>query len=375
MAAIIQRNGQKTWTAVFRDLNGKQLWRRLEAKNRREAQKEADLLEDVAKKRQSGQRLRKTFADLCSIYGEESQQISTVRDSVAGWLEAKKPEISATTYDAYKTACEALLAFLGSRADREIGGITRKDLTSFRNALAANRAPKTTNKYVQVLKMIFKQAKRDGQALENPAEYLDPVKNTTKVARRAFTTAEIQAILAVADDEWKSLIKFGLYTGQRLGDLATLTRENIDTQRGTITFKTKKTGKTLTLPIGPSLATHLSGLPSSDNPSSPIHPRAFEVVRKQGRVGTLSNWFRDLLAEVSLADKVTHRASKSGRRAPSALSFHSLRHTAVSLLKDAGIPQAVVQEFVGHRSEAMSARYTHVGPEALQKAAAALPEV
>jgi site-specific recombinase XerD len=58
-----------------------------------------------------------------------------------------------------------------------------------------------------------------------------------------------------------------------------------------------------------------------------------------------------------------------------ALSFHSLRHTAVSLLKDAGIPQAVVQELIGHDSKAMSALYTHVGREALEKAVAKLPKL
>jgi len=52
-----------------------------------------------------------------------------------------------------------------------------------------------------------------------------------------------------------------------------------------------------------------------------------------------------------------------------------LRHTAVSLLKEAEIPQAVVQELVGHDSEQMSALYTHVGRETLERAAAALPEI
>jgi integrase len=56
-------------------------------------------------------------------------------------------------------------------------------------------------------------------------------------------------------------------------------------------------------------------------------------------------------------------------------SFHSLRHTAVSLLKDAGIPDAVVMALVGHESTAISYRYTHVGKESLAKAAAALPEL
>jgi integrase len=52
-----------------------------------------------------------------------------------------------------------------------------------------------------------------------------------------------------------------------------------------------------------------------------------------------------------------------------------LRHTAVSLLKDAGIPDSVVMALVGHESAAMSARYTHVGREALARAAASMPEI
>ena len=46
---------------------------------------------------------------------------------------------------------------------------------------------------------------------------------------------------------------------------------------------------------------------------------------------------------------------------------------AVSLLKDTGVPQTVVQELIGHDALQMSQQYTHIGIEALQKAAAALP--
>jgi site-specific recombinase XerD len=45
------------------------------------------------------------------------------------------------------------------------------------------------------------------------------------------------------------------------------------------------------------------------------------------------------------------------------------------MLKDAGVPDSVVQALVGHESAAMSHRYTHVGKEALAKAARSLPEI
>ena len=40
-----------------------------------------------------------------------------------------------------------------------------------------------------------------------------------------------------------------------------------------------------------------------------------------------------------------------------------------------GIPAAVFMEMIGHDSEQMSEHYTHVGSEALKKAADSLPDV
>jgi integrase len=60
-------------------------------------------------------------------------------------------------------------------------------------------------------------------------------------------------------------------------------------------------------------------------------------------------------------------------RKPTELSFHSLRHTAATLLEQAGVARAVVQAITGHSSDRMSELYTHVGIEALAKATAALP--
>jgi integrase len=207
---------------------------------------------------------------------------------------------------------------------------------------------------------------------------VETVRETRGKARRPFTLEQIRSVLAVADPEWQSLIKFGLYTGQRLADLSLLTWANIDLGLNEILLVTKKTGKHLTIPLSAPLQHHILGLPRSDKPTTPLHPRAFKAVTEQGRAVSISNWFSDLLFQAGLREKLSHQSRGIGRntrRSNSELSFHSLRHTAVSLLKDAGIPQAVVQELIGHDSEKMSALYTHVGREALQKAAAALPEV
>ena len=51
------------------------------------------------------------------------------------------------------------------------------------------------------------------------------------------------------------------------------------------------------------------------------------------------------------------------------------RHTATSLMKNAGISPAIVQEFIGHDSPEMSANYTHIEMDAMRKAADAMPDL
>ena len=55
--------------------------------------------------------------------------------------------------------------------------------------------------------------------------------------------------------------------------------------------------------------------------------------------------------------------------------FHSLRHRATSLLKSAGVSDAVAMEFIGHDSKSVSRQYTHIPTEMLKQAAAKMPDI
>ena len=91
------------------------------------------------------------------------------------------------------------------------------------------------------------------------------------------------------------MIFFGLYTGQRLGDIATLQWNNLDLVRGELRLSTRKTGKTLVLPLAAPLRKHMKLFSASSyEPSAPIHPKAFDLVERQHKTGTLSNQFADL---------------------------------------------------------------------------------
>jgi integrase len=59
----------------------------------------------------------------------------------------------------------------------------------------------------------------------------------------------------------------------------------------------------------------------------------------------------------------------------SELSFHSLRQSAVTLLKASSLSDVFAREIEGHESAAISRQYTHLGTEDLRRAMQRVPDV
>jgi integrase len=101
-----------------------------------------------------------------------------------------------------------------------------------------------------------------------------------ETSRAAMDSYEktMRAFLEVADDEWRSMLRFGVFTGQRLYDIATLRWGQIDLAREEIRLTVKKTGKGLTLPLAGPLLRHVLTLAAPADPEAPAHPRAFASI-------------------------------------------------------------------------------------------------
>jgi integrase len=126
------------------------------------------------------------------------------------------------------------------------------------NSLAKTLSAKSANHNLKVIRMLFKAAQRDELLIQNPAEFVNTLRQRSTSDKRPFTLAEIQAVLSVADPEWQSLIRFGFYTGQRLGDLAVLRWSNIDLAKDEIRFVTAKTGRRMIIPLSEGLRAHIA---------------------------------------------------------------------------------------------------------------------
>ena len=376
MASLWRRSKSRYWTACFTALDGRQLKRSTKTTSRTEALKLANEFERAARAKRTALQMRKVISDLHrEITGEAIGSMSST-NFVAEWLARKKPEISDATFRFYDGQLRRFLAFLGPKADDEIATINRADVVSFRNLLAESLTGKRVNQTLKAVRTIFRAARRDGHLGEDPTEFIESVREREQSNRRPFTMAEVRAVMAVAGDEWKSLVHFGLYTGQRLSDLATLTWRQLDFDRDEIRLTTSKTGRRQILPDRPAPKITLESLQRPGDLSAPLHPHAFGHLERTGRVARLSNEFADVLKKAGLRRKSSKPLAGTGQRAKrnlNELSFHSLRHTATSIMKEAGILASVVQDFIGHDDKTMSRHYTHTGSEALRKAAEVLP--
>ncbi len=377
MASIHKMPNSKYWYAQLTLPDGTRTFRATHATNRAKARKIADKMDEANKlareKRLTEQKARAFIKEIYEIANTDTLQSDTVKTYSESWLKRKEHEVADSSLLEYKKTVEHLAASLGKRFELPMDTITRHDATRFRDSLAKRVSGSTTNKYLKIARVLWGAAQRDGITQYNPFASVAIVK-ATRSKRRPFTMNELKRILKVCSEEWRGMVLFGLYTGQRIGDLARLTWANVDTVNEEIHLITSKTGRAMNIPIATPLMRYIETLVAADETDAPIFPSLANQPS-----GTLSNGFRSVLASAGLVENSpNHQGTGKGRdsrRATGGLSFHCLRHTHTSLLKNAGVGEGVAMELVGHDSPAISQRYTHIEGKALRRAVNKLPDV
>ena len=243
MASLRKKEQSKYWFACFTLVDGSRTQRSTRTTDRKTAQRLADEFEAAARRRSTARQAQRVIADIFRRETGSALPTETTRKYFASWLTRKKPETAASTYIFYAGKAKRFLEWLGDTADAEVSRISSSAVLKFRTSETERVSAGTVNHEIKFLRMVFEQAKRDGLIADNPADSIKLVKRKDRSNRRPLTIPEVKRLLAIADDEWRSLISFGLYTGQRLGDLAALTWANVDLERSEIRFVTGKTGR------------------------------------------------------------------------------------------------------------------------------------
>lgn len=384
MASVHRKTGRPFWFCAYRESDGRRVFKSAKTGNKKQAEQICRAWEKAANLKRldklTPERAREIIAEgVANVFAASGETLpsSTTSAWIARWLAAKELETEPTTFARYNGILKRFLKHLNGKQDRDLSTIRPTDVQAFRDGIAKELSRASANVSLKVLRMCLGAALKQGILTANPAVAVDTLKTRGENKRRPFTLTEIKKLLKAAKgSEWEGMILFGIYTGQRLGDLARLTWQVIDLEKGELSICTRKTGRRLILPLAKPLQQYLEGLPSTDDPKAPVFPTASALANK--RTGTLSNQFYEILAQTGLVVERSREREKDGRnkgREVSELSFHSLRHTATTLLKAAGASDVIAREIIGHDSEAISRGYTHLGADDLRQHVNRMPDV
>jgi integrase len=392
MPSVHRQPGRPYWFCAFsiwnpQTLSSRRVFRSTKTRDKKQALEICRAWHRAALKARNGKLsvdaarevIAQGVSDVFTAANIESLPSASIKSWCETWTEAKAIETEESTHARYKRVIERFTGFLGeAKSKRDLSTLQASDVARFRDREAKELSRSTANLGVKVLRICLGEAARQGLLAVNAAVRVKLLKSTAESKRRAFTLGEIKRILKACehDVEWRGLVLFGLYLGQRLGDLAKLTWRAVDLETGEVAFTTRKTGRRIVLPLVQPLADYLASLPATDNPNAFIFPRAASAKR----TASLSNQFRDILVAAGLVEPrpCGHKSTGKGRnqaREASEISFHSLRHSAVTMLKAAGVSDFIAREIVGHESAAVSRQYTHLTTEDKRNAMRRLPDV
>jgi integrase len=168
-----------------------------------------------------------------------------------------------------------------------------------------------------------------------------------------LTPAQLKNLLEVLDaDEDQmaaDIMRLALFTGMRRSEIFKLQWTDIDFQRGFITLKDPKGGRTQTIPLSEAARHIFKNIPADEET-----PYVFPG-RKEDQHITDCKGLGRIAREAKLPD---------GFR-----PLHGLRHVYASMLASSGqVDMYTLQKLLTHKSPLMTQRYAHLRDEALKRA-------
>lgn len=283
-------------------------------------------------------------------------------DFSAQYLAAK--DVGESTMVKYSGEVAQFSDFLGARRLHDLRSITTDDLETFHKGLMTEgRTKGTARNTCKTVKAVFQLAKDTGFVELNPAATLKLKNNTDAPKRLPYTREDMATVFAYLEannlKEWRTSCLFGLYYGMRIGDATSRQGEEIRVENGikVIRFvpeKKKRSGQEIALPLVGELLDLTTKGPITPNLEKYGNPtRAYLLITKKAGI------------EVRYRKKTGKKGKAIGDK-----SFHSWRHTANSLLADAGVDKKVRQLICDHDDERQNLKYTHASVESMSSAIA-----
>lgn len=401
MASITKKSTSAKWIACFTDAAGVQRQRSTgvadqgtpgeRAEARRRAQDIAAEYEAAARGDRTEAQIRKSLTELYNrVNPAKRLEWATVQPFLTQWLERVAVRKTSGTHARYGTIIRRFLAGLGPKATAHLGDLTTEDFQNFLDAeIVAGKRAGTLRIEVKVLGAAMGYALRQGLIITNPVAAVE-IPDDASESKKPFSQEQLRAIVAACSpsswaegdkiaprlEDWRTVIIVGAFTGLRLGDACNLRWRDVDFSTKTLHVrpeKTRRQARDIVIPLHPFLEARLSELTGRDDQNAHLSPSL--AGQKIGGRSGLSRQFQRIM-EAAGIENVTLAGGKEGTgRRLSAYGFHSLRHSYVSALANAGVAQDLRMALAGHSTADVNEIYTHRGLESLRGAVSKLPSL
>lgn len=370
MATIDKHPRSRFYRARYVGPDGKRICRSLKTTDRTVAMKKAADFELAAREGRAGtltlERGRAILNEILAVSGLTPLDTVSTRAFAAGWLRDKESTKAAATGKRYSHVVREFLKSLGPLAEKPLAAIQPRHVEAFRDVLSGRgRAPASLRLDVKIISGIFAKAVRQGLLAVNPCGSVE-LNEATGQTREPFTAAEVKKLLRKASRDWKTVIQLGAFAGLRLGDAVNLTWQAVDLKAGMLTVtpqKTSRKGRVLTIPLHPTLASHLKAKAGAK--AGLLAPSL--AGRTTGGKTGLSRQFIELMEAAGIS-RASTKATDKQSRAVSGKSFHSLRHFFNSALLAAGVDEKTRMDLSGHTTATMNRKYSHSELDTLRAA-------
>ncbi len=379
MSWLYKRGG--VWWIGYRT-NGKQVLRSTGHADKQEAEKERYRVDALCSAHKAGSLTEELYRALTGA----TKPTLTLKQALREWLAEAEGSTAPGSFTRYSRIARDFETFTGATDAGPLLSSINAD--TIRGYLAQRRkeiSASSANLERKILSGFINRYVDAGAIPHNPVRQtkLSKASQGEKQARRPFTIEEVRALYAKAPDPfWRYMVLSAFFTGLRMGDLICLRWGAVDLNENVIRITSGKTGTRVAIPLRPVLKTMLSELrlqAADARPGTFIWPEQAKRYEASKSASFSNGFYDNLLVPCGLvAVRPSKHAVKAGRRSTretNEISFHSLRHSFVSLIKATGGSQAVAKELAGHSSDTVSDNYTTLPPEVLAEAVNRLPDI
>jgi integrase len=234
--------------------------------------------------------------------------------------------------------------------DYQVKNFNTLIVENFQNQrLQRGNKPASVNRIVGVLKhCLHKGLEWDmvGESVYKKVARVKPLEMNNK-RLRYLSVEECHSLIDSCDPHLRPIVVFALNSGCRKGEILSLKWESIDLKHGFILLDRTKNGDRREIPINTTLRITLEALPRRLDGGY-----AFYDPKTRERYLNVKRSFATALRRAGIKD----------------FHFHDLRHCFASHLVMNGVDLTTVSKLLGHKSLAMTLRYSLLSPQHMSKA-------